>query len=118
MIRSEQPSNSKREGVAIYYKNFLPLKLIDVNYFSESVLFQLQISFQICNFISLYRSSSETADDFDSFLDNSKLDLDAVTDKNLLLVVGIGYFNARSSRWCINGKSNYEGRKIDCLSTE
>ena len=118
MIRSEHPSNSKREGVAIYYKNFLPLKLIDVNYFSESVLFQLQISFQICNFISLYRSSSETADDFDSFLDNSKLDLDAVTDKNLLLVVGIGYFNARSSRWCINDKSNYEGRKIDCLSTE
>ena len=40
LIRSDHPSNNKR-GVAIYYKNFLPLKLMDVNYVSESNLFQL-----------------------------------------------------------------------------
>ena len=41
-----------------------------------------------------------------------------MTDNNPFLVVTIGDFNAWSSRWCINGKSNYEGTKIDCLATE
>ena len=112
LIRSEHPYNNKRGGVAIYYKNFLLLKLIDVNYLSESILFQLQIGSKICNFISLYWSHSQTADSFDSFLDNLKLNLDAMTDNNLFLVVAISDFNARSSSWCINDKSNYEGTKI------
>ena len=102
MIGSDHPSNSKRGGVAIHYKilyllHFLPLKLIDVNYLSESILFQLQIGSKICNFISLYRSPSQIADNFDSFLDNLKLNLDAMTDNNPFLVVAIGDFNARSS---------------------
>ena len=41
LIRSDHPSNNKRGGAAIYYKNFLPLKLMDVNYSSESILFQI-----------------------------------------------------------------------------
>ena len=118
MIRPDHLSNSKRGGVAIYYKNFLPLKLIHVNYLSESILFQLQIVSKICNFNSLYRSPSQTADNFHSFLDNLKLNVDAVTDNNAFLVVAIGDFNARSSSWCINDKSSYEGTKIDYLATE
>ena len=30
LIRSDHPSNNKTGGIAIYYKHFLPLKLIDV----------------------------------------------------------------------------------------
>ena len=67
-------------------------------YLSESILFQL-------------RSPSQTAD-------NLKLNLDAMTDNNPFLVVAIGDLNARSSSWCINDKSNYEGTKIDCLAIE
>ena len=118
LIRSDHASNSKRGGVAIYCKKYLPLKLIDVNYLSESILFQLQIGCKICNFISLYRLLSQTADNFDSFLNNLKLNLDAMTYNNLFLVVAIGDFNARLSSWWINLKSNYEGTKIDCLATE
>ena len=113
MIRFDHLSNNKRGGFWIYYKNFLPLKFIDVNYLNESILFQLQIGS-----ISLYRSPSQTADKFDSFLDNLKLNLETMTDNNPFLVVAIGDFNARSSSWCINDKSNYEGTKIDCLATE
>ena len=91
------------------------LKLIDVNYLSVSILFQLQIGSKIYNFISFYRPPSQTSDNFDSFLDNIKLNLDAMTDNNPFLVVAIGYFNARSSSWCINDKSNHEGTKIDFL---
>ena len=107
MIRSDHPSNSKRGGVAIYFKNFVPLKLIDANYLSDIILFQPQIGSKICNFIFFYRSHSQTVDNFDSFLNNLKFNLDAMTDNNPFLVVAIGDFNARSSRWCINDKSNY-----------
>ena len=118
LIRSDYPSNNRRGGVAIYYKNFLPLKLIDVNYLIKSILSELQTSSKIYNFISPYRPPSQTADNFDSFLDNLKLNLDAMTDNNPFLVVVIGDFNARSLSWCINDKSNYEGTKIDCITTE
>ena len=104
--------------IPVIYIMFLPLKLIDVNYLSETVLFQFQFGSKICNFISLYRSPSQTADNFDSFLDNLKLNVDAMTDNNPFLVIEIGDFNARSSNCYINDKSNYEGTKIDCLATE
>ena len=118
LIRSDHPSNNKRGGVAIYYKKNVPLKLIDINYLSESILFELQIASKICNFISLYRSPSQTADNFDSSLADLKLNLDAMTENNPSLVAAVGDFNARSSSWCISGKSNYEGTKINCLTSE
>ena len=64
LIRSDHPSNNKRG---------------DVNYLRESILFELQIGSKICNFISLYQCPSQTADNFDSFLDNLKLNLHAMT---------------------------------------
>ena len=70
---------------------------------------------KICNFISLCRSPSQIADKFDSFLDDLKLTLDAMTENNPFLVVTTGDFNARSSSWCISEKSNYAGTKISCL---
>ena len=77
-----------------------------MKYLSESILFELQIGSNMCNRISLYRSPSQTTDNFASFLDNLKLNLDAMTDNNPFLVVEIGDFNARSSSWYINDKSN------------
>ena len=41
-----------------------------------------------------------------------------MTDNDPFLIVAIGNFNARSSSRCINDKNNYEGTKIDCLTTE
>ena len=34
-VRADHPSNIKRAGVLLYYKSFLPIKLIDVNYLNE-----------------------------------------------------------------------------------
>ena len=86
-VRSNHRFNNKRGSVAIYYKNFLPLKLLDLKF----VTLLLFIGHQ-------------TADDFDSFLDYLKLNLDAMTDNNPVLMVVIGDFNARSSGWCMNEK--------------
>ena len=85
-----------------------------MNYLSESILLEVQIGSQNCHFISLYRLPIQTAGNFNSFLDNLKSNLNV----NPFLAVVIGDFNARSSSWCINDKSNYGGAKIDRLATE
>ena len=30
LVRSDHPSNNKREGVCVYYKDFLPLRVLDI----------------------------------------------------------------------------------------
>ena len=53
LVRSDHPSNKKRGGVCIYYKSYLPLRIIDINYLSECVRFELMVGDKLCNFIAL-----------------------------------------------------------------
>ena len=62
LVHSDHPLNSKRAGVCIYYKNYLPLRIISVNYLSECINFEIMIGNKICNFITLYRSPSQNQD--------------------------------------------------------
>ena len=48
--------------------------------------------------MSLYRSPSQSADEFDNFLNKLNLTMESVTQKNPFLSVVIGDFNARSSK--------------------
>ena len=54
---------------------------------------------KICNFISLYRSPSQSKDEFESFADNLKLNLDSITLRNQYLIVVYGDFNAQTKGW-------------------
>ena len=63
LIRSDHPSNNKRCGVCIYYKNFLHLRVLSIQYLQEYINFELNIGGKICNFISLYTSPSQTQDE-------------------------------------------------------
>ena len=56
MVRGDYPANSKRRGVLMYYKNCLPLKVLNIKFLHESMAFELGISDKLCSFIFLYRS--------------------------------------------------------------
>ena len=43
-VHSDQPFNSECEGIHIYYKNYLPLWIISVNYLSECINFKIMIN--------------------------------------------------------------------------
>ena len=60
LIRSDHPSNNKRGGVCLYYKNYLPLRVIilNISYLKECLNFQVRIGDKSCNSIALYRSPS------------------------------------------------------------
>ena len=70
LIRSDHPSNTKRGGVCLYYKNYLPLRVLNISYLKECLNFELKIGNKSGTFIALYRSPSQSQDDFETFSDN------------------------------------------------
>ena len=63
-------SNTKCGGVYLYYNCLLHLKVIDVSYLQECINFEAKIANKTCNFVSLYRSPSQTKDEFEYFIKN------------------------------------------------
>ena len=112
-IRSDHPSNNKQGGVCICYKNFFPLRVLIIQYLQECINFELNIGGKICNFISLYRSPSQTQDEFEKIIDNLKLNLDILCQNNPFLIVLIGDLNAKSKNWYCHDKSSHEGNAIE-----
>ena len=76
LVRSDYRSNNNRGGVCIYYKSFLPLRILNVQYLKESTCFELKIGDKTCNFLSLYRSPNQRQDDFETFTENLELNLE------------------------------------------
>ena len=118
MIRSGHPSNTKRRGVCIYYKRSLLLRVINIGYLHECLSFDLQIGDKICNFVVLYRSPSQSQDDFETFVDNFKMTLELLAQKNPFLLTAIGDFNAKSSNWYIKDKVSFEGNTTENVTSQ
>ena len=118
MIRADHPANSKRGGVCMYYKNCLPLKVLDIRFLHESIAFELRIRDKLCSFTSLYRSPNQSYDDFVSFLDNFEITLDTLAQKNPFLMISLGDFNAKSSNWYNKDITTDEGRKIEDVTSQ
>ena len=72
LVRSDHPSNTKRGGVCLYYKNNLPLRVINIGYLNECLTLELTVGDKTCNFIVLYRSPSQSQDKFETFSDSLK----------------------------------------------
>ena len=77
-----------------------------------------EIGNKVCNFTSLYRFPSQTLDNFETFYKNFELNLEDIVDRNAFLVVVIGDFNAKSSKWHCQDKSIFEGNVIDNITSQ
>ena len=82
LIRADHPANTKQDGVYIYYKHSLAFRLLGICCLGECINFEISFSGKLCNFISSYRSSSQSLDVFGKFADNFELNLDKITNKN------------------------------------
>ena len=82
MSRADHPSGNRRGGVCIYYKESLPIKMLNINYLQECICFDLKIGSKLCTIVSLYRSPSQSVDEFNNFLNNLNLTLESITQNN------------------------------------
>ena len=72
----------------------------------------------MCSFVCLYRSPSQTWDIFETFADNSELALGLPIHKNSFLIVALGDFNTKTTKWHKNDINSYEGLKIDTITSQ
>ena len=82
MLRADHPSDNRRGGVCVYYKESLPIRLYNISYFQECICFNLMISNKLCNIVSLYRSPSQNSAEFENFINNLNLTLESIIEKN------------------------------------
>ena len=83
LLRADHPSNTKRGGVCIYYKDHLPIiKRIDLCQLHECLITEMRIGKKKYFFTCLYRSPSQTSDEFEDFCTDLNLLLSNINDLN------------------------------------
>ena len=92
--------------------------MIDIQYLQKYINFHLISGDKLCHFIAFYRSPNQSHYEFNLFIKNLELNLNKATTYNSFLVVVLGDFNAKSCNWCINNKTNFEGAKVDTLTSQ
>ena len=53
LVRADNPTNTKRGGVCIYYHHSLPLKVTDIKFLNESMNFEIRMDGKVCTFLCL-----------------------------------------------------------------
>ena len=104
-------------GVDIYYKEFLAVRPAEVKNLNECVIFEVSIKKKRGYVVSLYRSPSQTQDEFDIFLVSFEQLIGDIIAKNPLLVLITDDFNVISTNWWKNDLSTSEGNQVDSLTT-
>ena len=67
-IRADNPN--KRGGVCIYYRETLPVKIINVNILNECLVCELSFGHHRVCLVSIYRTPNQSSNQYDTFLLN------------------------------------------------
>ena len=118
LIRADHPSNVKRGGVCIYHKSHLPLKLSNINFLHECLTIELSIKNKLCVLVVLYRSSSQSQNEFSSFIINLESTLQDITLRKSFLTMVLCDFNAKNKLWFDQDNTSYEGSILISLMAQ
>ena len=80
------------ELVPIIEALFLPLRVLNINYSSKGIVFNIKLGSKICSFLVLYRPSSQSSDEFESFSKNLKPAIDHLMQNTPYMMVLCGDF--------------------------
>ena len=75
------------EFVPIIGTSSLPLRVLNINYSSEGIVFNIKLGGKICSFLVLCRPSSQSSDGSESFSKNLKRAIDRVTQNTPYMMV-------------------------------
>ena len=87
-------------------------KSTNISYLNECINFEVSTANKICRFIHLYRSPSQTQDEFQIFRSNIELNLDLLSSCNPFLTIQTGDFNDKSKQWPEINKTSFESSKL------
>ena len=88
------------------------MRVVNINYLNECIVFDIKVGCTICSFVVLYRSPTQSSDEFESFSKNLELTLDRVIQNTPYMMVLLGDFNSKCTNWYKYDKTNFEGIAI------
>ena len=117
LIRSDHPSDLKKGGVCIYYKEHIPLILRDdMNTLHNFLVKEIRSQNQKCFLHFMYRSSIQNQNEFKNVCTNFDILFRNINHELSLCSIVAGDFNPRCSRWWKNDIINLQGQELDSLT--
>ena len=118
LIRSDHPSDSKRGGVCIYYKEHIPLiKRDDICTLDNCLVTEIRSQSAKCFLTCIYRFPSQNNEEFENFCANSDLLLSNIKEEIPICSIITENFKARGSNWWKNDITNSVGQKLNSLTS-
>ena len=109
LIRADNSNHIKRGGVCIYYRDTLPVKIINLNILNECLVCELSFaSCRVC-LVSIYRTPSQSSNEYDTFLLNFEHLLTYLNSLKPHVLLVTGHINVISSSWWSDDIDNIEG---------
>ena len=118
LIRADHPSDLKRGVVCIYYKEHLPITFKpNLTPLDECLVCELKISNKKYFMTALYRSPSQSLQEFERFINDWVNTILNINNSNPFLTIYLGDFNARNTLWWSGDIINSEGLDLNELSS-
>ena len=118
LLRVDHPNNIKREGVCMYFKEFLPLiRRTDLSNMKECLVTEINVIDEKCSFTCLHRSPSQSHEELESFCSSLDSLLSNINNQHPACSIAIGDFHAKCSKECTSDKDNTTGLELDSITT-
>ena len=118
LVRADHPLDIRRGGTCIYYKETLPIKFLNIINLPECLLCEISYNNQKCFLLSLYRSPSQSPNEFQNFLKEFEAVIASIfAPGNSDLIIIVGDFNAKSSLWKPDDTDTVEGIEISAMTS-
>ena len=119
ILRCDHPSDTKRGGVSIYYRDHLSLVgRPELTSLSECVVCEVKSGVNKCFLCLCYRSPSQNSEQFDTFKLKWEETVININQCSPTLSIYIGDFNARNSDWWTGDTTDTEGRDLGDLAEQ
>ena len=117
LIGNDHPGNVRTRGVCAYFRDSLPIRFISKSHLNECLILEVSVSNEKGYAVSLYRSPSQTFDEFEVFLSNLEKLIFNSSSVHSDFVLLIGNFNVRSRNWSNHDLTITEVEQLDSLLT-
>ena len=116
VFRKDHPNDTSRGGVCLYYRENLPITRVkNLEILDEAIVCQISIKRKKIYFVVVYRSPSQTADEFNLFLNRLELTVENIQAKNPDCIIITGDFNCRTQQWWSGDIEDHHGTALDDL---
>ena len=114
IYRNDHPSNTKKGGVCLYFREGLPIKRrTDLELVQEIIVTEITIARKKIFFITVYRSPSQNSEQFEHFIASLQMTLNQLQGERPHTLIITGDFNCRSSQWWAADVESPEGTALD-----